>query len=464
MAKKSASRSGPSLAERIASNPALRAKYLGNPGLRSRLPAKYLTPAQRAQRQSNAFNNAPITEGSGVTNRMLSTEANNAATMQYGAERQALQADQQRAVSLGRDQGDWYAAYRAELAQHAVNAQAISAQAVQQIQGLGAGMRGLDNVQSSEQQAAMAKDAAARGATVDPSLARTASDASLVRQQAVAGFGAQQAGIGAANSHYADTLARVVAPAQQLQARAQSANQVRQAGDRLTNLSAREGAAKANYRTGRITDEQKTVLSKQALNLDVTKAQASQQQAAAQAKLGQARVAETHRATTLSHADRQASVQARQQADASKTNSHGYSNAEWSAMSTEQRRRVILADKRGAPGSSAKDAFGNTPAQRRSAQDSYDRAQILVGQLKGAKGKGVDTLTAFLVAENTNPLYARAAAEKAVTGSVSSKTAARLRRRGVKLPVAPGGSIAQLARGGPATSTVTKLPPVPLGP
>jgi hypothetical protein len=261
------------LAQRIARDPALKAKYLANPGLRSKLPDSMLTPAQRAQRQTNAFNNAPITEGSSITNKQLGVEANNAVLTQYGGERQALTADQQRAQSLGRDTADWYAAYRAELAQHAANTQAIGAAAVAQDAQVAQGVRGLDQQQTSDQLAAMQKDAAIRGATVDPSLAQTASNASQVRQQMLAGYGSAQAATGAARSQYADTLAHVVAPTQELQARAQAANRVNAVGDQLKNLSQREGAAKANYVAGRVADEAKTVLSKQALGLDVQKAQ-----------------------------------------------------------------------------------------------------------------------------------------------------------------------------------------------
>lgn len=325
------------LAQRIASDPKLKAKYLANPGLRSKLPDSMLSPAQRAQRQSNAFNNAPVTPGSNVTNRALGVEANNAAMLQFGSERQGLQTQQAQAQQLGRDQNDWYAAYRNELAAHAANTQAITAAAVGQDQALQAGVRPLDNAQSAEQQAAMQKQAAIQGTTVDPSLTTTASNASQVRQSMLAGYGALQAGIGGANSRYADTLATVVAPTQQLQARAQAANKVSQVGSQLTDLGRREGTYKTQYTTGRVADEQKNVLAQQALGLDVTKAQTT-------AALGAQRIKETHRSATLSHKDRQASIKARNAAEGAKVNSHGYTNSQWAAMTAEQRRQIIASD------------------------------------------------------------------------------------------------------------------------
>jgi hypothetical protein len=260
------------LAQRIAADPKLKAKYLANPGLRAKLPPSMLTPAQRKVRETNAYNSAPITEGSAVTNKQLATEADNAATVQFGGLRQQYTADQNRAQSLGRDQNDWYNAYRAELAQHATNTRAIGDAAVAQIGQLGQGARALDQSQSTAQQQAMAADAANRGATVDPATAQNASDASQVRQQMLAGFGSQQAGVGAAHSQYADTLAHVVAPTQQLQASAQAVNRVDAVGAQLAGLAQREGALKSSYSSGRIADEAKTVLSKQALGLDTAKA------------------------------------------------------------------------------------------------------------------------------------------------------------------------------------------------
>lgn len=280
------------LAQRIAADPALKAKYLANPGLRSKLPDKFLTPAQRKVRQTNAYNKAPITEGSTVTNKQLAVEANDAATTQFGGVRQQYTTDQQRAQSLGRDQNDWYDAYKAELATHAANVQTIGNNAVTQDAQLAQGVRGLDQSTTDAQQQQMQADAATRGGTVDPSLAQTASDASAIRQQMLAGFGSQQAAVGAAHSQYADTLAHVVAPTQQLQARAQASNKVDEMAARLATLAQREGALKSNYKAQRVSDEAKTVLSKQALGLDVQKAQTT-------AALGAARVKETHRATTV---------------------------------------------------------------------------------------------------------------------------------------------------------------------
>jgi hypothetical protein len=43
----------PSLEQRVKNDPKLLKRVLANPGLRSKLPAKYLTPAQQQQRKTN---------------------------------------------------------------------------------------------------------------------------------------------------------------------------------------------------------------------------------------------------------------------------------------------------------------------------------------------------------------------------------------------------------------------------
>jgi hypothetical protein len=459
------------LAQRIARDPALKAKYLANPGLRSKLPDNMLTPAQRAQRQTNQFNNAPITQGSSVTNRQVGVEANNAALMQYGGERQQLTQDQQRAQSLGRDQQDWYAAYRAELAQHATDARAIGDAAVAQDAQLMQGARGLDQSQAAQQQQAMQADAAQRGATVDPALGKTAADASSVRQQMLAGYGSQQANIGAANSRYADTLATVIAPTQELQAKAQAANRVSAVGDQLKNLSQREGAAKANYIAGRVADEAKTVLSKQALGIN--------------AALAGGRIDATNRSTTLSHQDRQASIKAQQnspsaqktKADLAFFKKHGYypgtgkpgaksdaASVRQQAANTKTRTTITTAKAdaaylktqkipvRGPDGKPEVGKDGKTPTGRTRA---LTEAEIRASLRKKYKDADV----------------ANAAMDLALLGHISPENQRRLKARGIGVPKAwlpkvrkTSGTLGSLSTAVASGSQITSKPPVPLGP
>lgn len=464
------------LAQRIAADPKLKAKYLSNPGLRSKLPDNMLTPAQRAQRQTNAFNNAPITDGSTVTNKQLGVEANNAATVQFGGERQQLTADQQRAQSLGRDMTDWYAAYRAELAAHATNARAIGDAAVAQDAQLAQGARGLDAQTNSAQAQQMAADAAIRGGTVDPSLAQTAANASQVRQQMLAGYGSAQAATGAARSQYADTLAHVVAPTQELQAKAQAANRVTAVGDQLKSLAEREGALKSSYSSGRIADEAKTVLSKQALNLDVTKAQTT-------AALGAARVKETHRATTVRERTATANRNAQQnspsaqktKADLAFFKQHGYypsTGPKGAKTDAATARKVAANDKTRVNITTAKADAAHLKAQSIPVRGVDGKVEV------GKDGKTPTGRTRKLTeAEIRSALrkrykdadVANTAMDLALLGHISPENARRLRARGIGVPKAwlpktarKTGSIGTLSTALSSGANITNKPPVPL--
>lgn len=410
------------LAQRIKADPALKAKYLKNPGLRSKLPTQYLTPEQRAMRAQNAYNAAPITPGSTVTNRALALESKNATTVRYDQQDQALAKQLERQQALQRDTGGWYDTYKADLARHAQNTQAINAQAQQQIQGLGNSMRAMD------------------AAGTNPTTAD--SQASLVRQQMLAGFGSQQAATGAANNQYADLLANVVAPTQGLQARAGAAQRTRDVGDQITALQAEKGAYGAEYRATRTADETKNVLAGAALQLDAGNTAADNTRADAQ-------LTESKRNNAASR---------------SATRSRLRLDADRGAREAERARREAAKDKTQRENktgpyaqtskSNGKDRYGNTKVQRRSAQDGYERAKLLGSQYgKALKSRGVEGAAAFLATKGISALNARAAAEQIVHGKVSAKTRAQLQRRGVGFPKAKAKTIGTLK---PAT---TKAPP-----
>jgi hypothetical protein len=465
------------LAQRIAADPKLKAKYLSNPGLRSKLPDNMLTPEQRARRQSNALAAAPITEGSAVTNKQLGLEAADATQVRYGSQQQALQTQQARAQSLGRDQNDWYNAYRAELATHAVNTQAIGAQAVAQDQQLAQGVRGLDSSQSAAQQQQMQADAKIRGGTVDPSLATTADQASQVRQQMLAGFGSQQAGVGAAHSQYADTLAHVIAPTQQLQGRAQAANKVTDILAQIADLQGQKGAYNQQYRAGRIADEQKTVLSKQALGLDVARAQDAAKTASDKTDLARGVDPVTHKRIVKpkSVSDQKTA------ADLAYFKKHGYYPTHG-------------APKTGTTSTAAHDrkVAGNDKTRTTIATAKADAAYLKTQKIpvRGVDGKpevGKDgktptgrtrALTDAEIRASLRKKYkdadvANAAMDLALLGHVSPENQRRLRQRGIGIPKEwltskkarkTGGALGALSgtTTKPAASRVTKTPPVKL--
>ena len=79
---------------------------------------------------------------------------------------------------------------------------------------------------------------------------------------------------------------------------------------------------------------------------------------------------------------------------------------------------------------SGKDRFGNTPKQRRAAQDSFTRAMSFASVLPN--NTSPKTVEAFLISKDVNAVMARAAAQMAANGYVDAKTARQLRVRGVR--------------------------------
>lgn len=356
------------LSQRIAADPKLKAKYLSNPGLRSKLPTSALTPQQRKTRATNAYNNAPITPGSTVTNADLAREGDTAALVQFGGAGRELQDQQQREQAVGRDTAGWYDAYRKELQAHTANTQAMNAAAVGQIGALGNSMRGLDQTALTSQQTAANADAATRGATA-ANLGPDASNASLVRQQMIANFGAEQAGLGAAASRYADTRANVVAPTQQLQAQMGSAQRVRDVGKQITTLKEKAGAYDQSYRDTRKADEAKNVLAMKALDVNALNVTSDAAAAAS-------RTSETVRHNKASETNAANASKARAQATASKINSYGYPASEWASMTTAARRKIIATSKGAGHGSKPPSGPGSlTPIKEQSLLSTVRKVQ-----------------------------------------------------------------------------------------
>ena len=260
-----------SLAQQLANDPARRAKYLANPGLRSKLPDSMLTAKQRAQRRQNAELAKPVTRGSDLTRGELAREARTATDLRYGSAERELGAERGRAEQQGKDMQDFYGMYIAEMQGHTARTQQINADSQQQLNSLSGGLQALDQSQLAAQQGEANAQAAQRGATAG-NQGQVASDASLVRQQGLAGMIAQAGATGAATSRYASTQAGVVAPGQKLQQAAISQRQVAGLSQKLVDLATDKGAFDADYRSRRTADEQKNVLATAALTAGMEKA------------------------------------------------------------------------------------------------------------------------------------------------------------------------------------------------
>lgn len=269
-----------SLAQRIQADPKLKAKYLGDPGLRSKLPDRLLTPELRQRRAAQAYNAAPVTPGSSLTNAQLARDMQNAQTVRYGQAEQALKQQGLGTMQLAKSEQDWYGAYQRELAQHAQNQQAINAQANAANLALQQGIGQVGQAQTQQLQQGADTSAAQRGATAG-NLGPEQAQAQAVRGQMAQGLGALQVATGAANARYAGALAGPVVGAQRLSALQRSGQDFQKVLGQGAQLAREKGAYGEEYRTGRITDEQKNVLANQALNLDTTKAKSTASTAAA---------------------------------------------------------------------------------------------------------------------------------------------------------------------------------------
>lgn len=306
-----AGKSKPSLAARAKMNPALLARALKDPGLRSKLPASMLTPELRQQRTLNQ----PILPGSSMTNRQLQTQTQLMADLKYGPNAVAKQ------QQTNTDVAGWYDQYRADLQRGADAVKGIGDQSVAQIAALGEGIRGISAADLQRQNNAEQTNAQVTGATPSAQVAQDASNASQVRQAQIAALGAAQAGRSAADSSYMTKLATVVAPGQKLQAQAAGLAKLQDLQDRINTF-------KANAAGDITAAEAKTIAS----------LQAEAQRTATALQLAGIK-ADTAVTTTAQR------TQASQQAADSKVNEHGYTAAEWAKLSTDERRRIIAADK-----------------------------------------------------------------------------------------------------------------------
>lgn len=252
------------LSVRVAHDPKLLARVLANPGLRSKLPDKYLTAAQRSKRNVNTRLNAPLVPGSPMTMRDAARTANAQTQVKYGQAEQALGTELGHAQGYARDVPGWYQQYQNDLATHAQNVQNIGAGANTALANQASGIRSLDQATLNAQQGAANSEAAQRGATAG-NLGPTASDASTVRQAMLAALAGGQTGANTANSTYADTIAKVVAPGQKLQAQTQAAGKVSDVRAKQTQLAGEKGAFNLSARQQIAADELKNVLAQQAL-------------------------------------------------------------------------------------------------------------------------------------------------------------------------------------------------------
>lgn len=237
----------------VVADPKRLAAWLKQPGLRAKLPDKYLSKEQQAQRKIARDPYHKQIEA-------LVREQFGPAEMELG---QAIQGSDRRQQRIG----DYFGQYQQELARAQARQQAVQQQAVQGQQMQAQAFTNLAGQVSDHQQRAMAADAATRRTTVDPSVQKTAEDASLVRRNLSDLAATVMQGQGVNNNVMQEAA---IAAATGMQARAREDETVRKGGleAQLRELTGQKGAFRVKAR-GQLQDaERRAVLEDKAFGLD----------------------------------------------------------------------------------------------------------------------------------------------------------------------------------------------------
>lgn len=387
------------------------------------------------------YGRQPVTEGSTLTNNQLDRAANAAVVTQYGPQDLQIQQAYGQSDRMMEQAPQWWQDYVNQVGQFGAQDAAAWQNATNQIANIGGTMANAAAQASQADQAAMAADAANRGATVDPAAATRAMQAAQVNTSLMGNQANLATLLGANQGSYFRGQQNIGAR-QKVQSRLDELNYRRnQIDPQAASLAQQKGAYKTQYKTDTLSNEQKNVLERMVFGQDVAKNQtdaalkaaALKQQSARDrraARIAQQKLAQQQQENRVDNAraDRQVQI-AQQNADANTTRANK-------------------------PTGSGKDRFGNTPKQRRAAQDSYSRANIMARPLP--KNADVQTIAGFLVSKNVNPVIARAVAQMKVNGYVDAKTARQLAKRGIrqgfttKRPKAPSAKFPTISNGGVA--------------
>lgn len=143
------------------------AQYLADPGLRSKLSVRLLSPEQRTQREHNADPYYKPVQAAVRAKYDEPISQVKDAIAKSGVQQQRI--------------GSYFDQYQQALKDAAARNGQEQAAAVQNVAGMAASLAALSGQQNQAQSQAMGADAQARGATVDPGVAKVAADANLLR-------------------------------------------------------------------------------------------------------------------------------------------------------------------------------------------------------------------------------------------------------------------------------------------
>lgn len=374
--------------------PARVKKLARNPGDRSKIPTRLLPQQYRAEREKNARLNAPVAPGSSLTNRQLGRDTKSYITQKYAqgdqAERQGIATQE----GLNRDTTGWYDQYLNDLRTHARNIGTFADQNVAQTQGAGTGI-------------ANAGTQALAGQT-DPISRGINAQAADTRARYAGSFAGQASAVGTADKNYASTVANVVGPGQKLQAQVQGGRTLQTMREKATARADAKGADAQQYRSGRISEEQK---------IAAADAIAQGKSAVEAAKIaGRTTVAKINAGSKTPPVPY-------------------YTWAQWKSMTPAQKRAAVK-DYQKKPG--GKGGTGTDPKVKPMPAANAGQIKSFKNAVEGARqfkkqnpAYGSDAAARWLRRKvaSDSPYLQRAAAEAAVDGFIHKKTAEAIRKQ-----------------------------------
>jgi hypothetical protein len=382
----------------------IRLALKGKPSARTQ---KRLRREYKSLRARQVAANAPERLTEPLTPRGLQSELQAAETLQFQPEQRAIEGQRRISEQMGRNIPAWYANYQNAVA-GAARWQNATNQQLQQ--GIATRTKATSDQDAAQRQALVQKEeesARMRGATVDPSVERTAQQASTARRASSDAF-ANQAGLqGQTQAAYLGHLYRIGA-GQQTEELKREAGRRRLIEQENQDLQTRRGAFRTEYTQKARERERQYGLERAAFGLKESEAVAEVQDEKRRRRLERARIKETRRAA------RERTATQRRGQDVTRRG-QDLSHAD----------RVAARNKpKGAP--KGKSPF--TPTQRRGAKSKFENALSFARQTGAKRGQGKQ-LVAALEGEGYDSLMAKAAAEQALYGGVSAATRNKIRKR-----------------------------------
>lgn len=364
-----------------------------DPATRPKVPdaiLRRINPEAYRQRVRNRQQAAPVVPGGSITNRDLDREVAAAVGERYAPIEGQLAQQYARSEAMQQRIPEWFNYYRQQVQGLGLADAAAAQYAKDQITGLGGALAASAASAAGQDQAAMAADAAIRGATVDPAGLERALQASAVNTADLGTLAALQVQLGKNSGDYWRGQEGVSEQAKVQQLLAEEAVR-RQIDEDVRQLAREKGDFATTFRADRTDREHQRALERAAFGLKESEAAADAQQARRSER--QRRRKERvdfmtqHGVTPAQYAamspqerarnDRQwaKSSKPRPRGDGGKVNEYGYTNRQWRQMTPAQRQAAIREFKQN---TAVPEKKGREPRLTREMRERY-RSQVSQG-------------------------------------------------------------------------------------